>query len=158
MCDEVTKSENVSASRKRGDAITASPRPWRVETNRFGQHYVVCESGSGDRVRDYIAGPIKNESDARLIVDAVNERDRLKEDIESWRRGYIKARTERNACLLGCERLRDIVQRMARVAQDALDLSSLLSDIVGDNPERAKTRSEIEALLREVRAEIEAKT
>lgn len=55
----------------------ASPRPWRVETNRFGQHYVVCESGSGDRVRDYIAGPIQDESDARLIVDAVNERDRL---------------------------------------------------------------------------------
>lgn len=56
-----------------------SPRPWRVETNRFGQHYIVCESGSGDRVRDYIAGPIQNESDARLIVDAVNERDRLRD-------------------------------------------------------------------------------
>lgn len=56
-----------------------SPRPWRVETNRFGQHYVVCESGSGDRVRDYIAGPIQNESDAALIVDAVNERDRLRD-------------------------------------------------------------------------------
>ena len=58
---------------------TASPRPWRVETNRFGQHYVVCESGSGDQVRDYIAGPIQNESDAALIVEAVNERDRLRD-------------------------------------------------------------------------------
>ena len=125
----------------------ASPRPWRVETNRFGQHYVVCESGSGDRVRDYIAGPIKNESDARLIVDAVNERDRLKEDIESWRRGYIKARTERNACLLGCERLRDIVQRMARVAQDALYFAEAISGIIPDNPERAKARSEMEAFV-----------
>lgn len=60
-----------------------SPRPWRVETNRFGQHYVVCESGSGDRVRDYIAGPIQNESDAALIVDAVNERDSLVENLKT---------------------------------------------------------------------------
>lgn len=56
-----------------------SPRPWRVETNRFGQHYVVCESGSGDPVRDYIAGPIQNEADAALIVEAVNLKARIDE-------------------------------------------------------------------------------
>lgn len=92
MSDEVTKSGNVSASRERDDAITASPRPWRVETNRFGQHYVVCESGSGDRVRDYIAGPIKNESDARLIVDAVNERDRLRDLVRRFADGVSNYR------------------------------------------------------------------
>ena len=61
-----------------------SPRPWRVETNRFGQHYIVCESGLVDRVRDYIAGPIQNEADAALIVDAVNERDRLRDIVRTF--------------------------------------------------------------------------
>ena len=74
MSDTLTNPENITESAGLGDAITAtaSPRPWRVETNRFGQHYVVCDSGSGDPVRDYIAGPIQNEADAALIVDAVN--------------------------------------------------------------------------------------
>lgn len=74
---------------------------------------------------DFI-GEMEHTDDARLVEDAVNERDRL----------------------------RDIVRKMARVAQDALDLAKALCDTFGDNPEREKARSEIEALLREARAAI----
>ena len=67
-------------------------------------------------------------ADIGLIVTAVNERDRL----------------------------RDIVRRMARVAQDALDFAESMCDLlrIPDNPERAKARYEIEALLREARETI----
>lgn len=97
MCDEVTKSENVSASRKRGDAITASPRPWLLD---------------GDTIRDAngcvvvsALNPCGRET-RRLIVAAVN-------DEVSWRDGYIKARTERNTFLGQRDRLRDLVRRLA---------------------------------------------
>ena len=83
-----------------------SQRPWRVETNRFGQHYVVCESGSGDRARDYIAGPIQNEADAALIVAAVNERERLAADEARYRMHNVV--------------LRDIVRRMADMSESLL--------------------------------------
>ena len=98
MCDEMTKSENVSASRKRGDAITASPRPWRLDdsdTIRDANGCVVVSALNpcGRKTR-------------RLIVEAVN-------DEVSWRDGYIKARTERNAFLGQCDRLRDLARRLA---------------------------------------------
>jgi hypothetical protein len=65
-------------------------------------------------------------ADARLIVDAVNERDRL----------------------------RDLVKRLARVTQDALDFANALSGIIPDNPEREKARNEIAEILAEARAAI----
>ena len=44
------------------------------------------------------------------------------------------------------------VRRLARVAQDTLYFAEAISGIIPDNPERAKARSEIEALLAEARS------
>jgi len=81
-----------------------------------------------------------DETTAREIVSAENELDRLNEDIESWRRGYIKARTERNAYLLDRDRLLDLVRRLAD------DLERF--HIVGERDR---------ALLREARAALKRK-
>lgn len=138
MCDEVTKSKNVTESRKCDDAVTTSPRPWRVnghsiEANDPDGLWLQNEKTGCGVVANLPSCPKsrmskKNreawdaivEANARLIVDAVNERDRLNEDIESWRRGYIKARTERNAFLGQRDRLRDIVRRLADMAENLL--------------------------------------
>jgi len=76
MCDEVTKSENVSASRKRGDAITASPRPWRIP--EVGLVPTEIWSADGTLVARGVSG-----LNASLICDAVNGRERLRADLRS---------------------------------------------------------------------------
>jgi hypothetical protein len=68
-------------------------------------------------------------------------------DCERFRRGFHEAK-ERN------DRLLDIVRRLARVAQDTLNFAEAMCGIIPDNPERAKARSEIEALLCEARTAI----
>lgn len=106
------------------DTNEPSPRPWRVADYAQcpGLADIFDASGSPSGL---VAGELKH-ADAALIVDAVNDRDRL----------------------------RDLVRRLARVARDALDFAEAMSGIIPDNPERAKARSEIAALLREARAEI----
>ncbi len=115
-----------------------SPRPWRLEGK-------CIYTAHGDFI-----GEMEHSDDARFVVDAVNqhkhhgkainellaeydrieaERDRLNEDIESWRSGYIKARTERNAYLLERDRLRDIVRKALPFIEGAIDgVSTILGD------------------------------
>lgn len=114
----------------------ASPRPWRCECGPTVNAVIAANGAVVVPHTGYAAN-------AALIVDAVNlhdvtredrhklqeaneelfvlraERDRLNEDIESWRRGYIKAQTERNAFFLERDRLRDIVKRMANLVGEA---------------------------------------
>lgn len=106
-----------------------SPRPWRLDDG------FECEivDATGRHVLTatsrYAIPPLGDEceaANAALICAAVNDHDRL----------------------------RDLVRRLAHVAQDTLDFAEAMSGIVPDNPERAKARSEIKALLREARAAI----
>ena len=121
-----------------------SPRPWRVnghsiEANDPDGLWLQNEKTGWGVVANLPSCPKsrmskKNretwdaivEANARLIVSAVNERDRL----------------------------RDLVRRLARVAQDTLDFAEAMCGIVPDNPGRAKARREIVALLREACAAI----
>lgn len=92
----------------------AHPGPWRLDLDEIacftdrpildanGEPVVITDSGV------YPPGP----ETARFIVDAVNNAD-------SWRKGYIKARTERNAFLLERDRLRDLVGKLAQRIQFA---------------------------------------
>lgn len=103
-----------------------SPRPWRCSRGPTVNAVVAANGAVVVPHTGYAAN-------ARLIVDAVNEHDKLK--------------AERDL-------LRDIVRRLVRVAQDTLEFAEAMSGIVPDNPERAKARSEITSLLREARAAI----
>lgn len=88
-------------------AEEASPRPWSVVDPHYEDAGVEIFDAEGARVcYDLIT------ADAALIVDAVNNAD-------SWRKAYIKARTERNAFLLERDRLRDLVGRLAQRIQFA---------------------------------------
>ena len=83
-----------------------SPRPWRVEENVVGwSSFIVDANGNGvaacwrtargddEKERQY------NEANAALIVDAVNERDRLAADEDRYRTDNV--------------RLRDLVRRLS---------------------------------------------
>lgn len=96
-----------------------SPRPWRAKRSPIGSNTWIVSG-------EVFVATVSSPADAALIVDAVNERDRL----------------------------RDLVRRLVRVAQDTLEFAEAMSGIVPDNPERAKARSEITSLLREARAAI----
>ena len=91
------------------------PGPWRCEFDEDcpattdwpildanGEPVVVTDSGF------YPPDP----ETARAIVDAMNNED-------SWRKAYIKARTERNAFLHERDQLRDLVGRLAQRIQFA---------------------------------------
>lgn len=71
--------------------------------------------------------------------------ERFGDEIEEHGRTVMHFAEENN-------HLRDLVRRLARVAQDTLDFAEAISGIIPDHPERAKARSEIEAMLREARA------
>lgn len=103
------------------------PAPWRAEGRDNGKRWRLRREFWAvlDRNEFFVAEGL-DETTAREIVAAVNDRDRL----------------------------RDLVRRLARVARDALDFAEAMSGIVPDNPERAKARSEITSLLREARAAI----
>lgn len=101
-----------------------SPRPWRVESDNLTLRPPVCFVVDANGAK--VTGGFFLEADAALIVDAANERDRL----------------------------RDLVRRLMRVVQDTLEFAEAMSGIIPDNPERAKARSEITSMLREARAAI----
>lgn len=65
MNDKVTNPENVTASDKRDDAITANanPRPWRIAE---GWHEAIVDEGNN------VVASGSNAANAALIVDAVN--------------------------------------------------------------------------------------
>lgn len=122
MTDNLTNPENVTASAGRDDAITAnaSPRPWRVDgafilDSAGGAIAMMC-------VPDYTC-------DAALIVDAVNQYDRLAADEARYRAHNVV--------------LRDIVRRI---------LPSLQRDIAQCNGPKQAPR--LAALLDEARAAI----
>ena len=98
-----------------------SPRPWKVADHYNMRTWRDIRDAQDELVAVGISCP-----DAALIVDAVNER----------------------------ERMRDILRRLARVADDALQFAEAMSTIIPDNPEREKARDEITSLLRDVRAAI----
>ena len=126
------------------DTANASPRPWRVnghtiEANDPEGLWLQNEKTGWGVVANLPSCPKsrmskKNretwdaivEANAALIVDAVNERDRL----------------------------RDIVRRLANVAQNALEFAEAISGIIEATPERIKAQNDVRALLREARAAI----
>lgn len=103
------------------DEISAAPVPWKV-----ADQYVMRDARDIRDANGALVAVGVSSADARLIVDAVNERDRL----------------------------RDLVRRLMRVVQDTLEFAEAMSGIIPDNPERAKARSEITSMLRETRSAI----
>lgn len=86
----------------------SSPRPWRVE---------LMFNGVADARGEKVAANIRA-SDAALIVDAVNERDRLRDELADKARNYedviaCHQRTE--------ESLRDIVRRLLPLAETTVE-------------------------------------
>ena len=95
-----------------------SPRPWRVVDYAQcpGLADVFDASGSPSGL---VAGELKH-ADAALIVDAVNERDRLRDELTRKAKNYEDVishhqRTE--------ESLRDLVRRLAEQLHDAVKLT-----------------------------------
>lgn len=121
----------------------ASPRPWRVNSVTGGH----ISDANGDPVC-FCVGSSCGER-AALIVEAVNEYSPIPKT-----EMLADAVSDNIALVDERDRLRDIVRRLARVAQDTLYFAEAMATIIPDNPERAKARSEIEAILREARAAI----
>ncbi len=129
----------------------ASPRPWHVEESIGGWKSCVADANGNFVASCWGRGPTeqqeKAESIAALIMDAVNNED-------SWRRGYIKARTERNAFLLERDRLRDIVRKTLG-AIDALYTVAAPGAIVKElTPDRTCLGIPIGKIVAEARAAI----
>lgn len=118
-----------------------SPRPWRVM--RFS------EEDEPDRIVDANGDEVAIElleADAVLIVDAVNERAKLKAAHMKFPdlRPVIIAAGQRDAAIAERDRLRDIVRRLADSLQGIMDAAEGKGEGVLD-----------ESLLREARAAIE---
>lgn len=108
----------------------AFPTPWTFEAEDACEDSPIkAANGEYVLVRDNGVYPPDLET-CREIVDAMNENDHL----------------------------RNLVMRLAHVAQDTLDFAEVMCGIIPDNPERAKARSEIEALLHEAREVIGEET
>ena len=100
--DTVTKPDPVTSSAKRRDAI--SPTPWRID---------------GQTIRDadgvVVMSALNPASMAtrRLIVEAVNERDRLRNERDTLDEVASSLQRSRDAALADADRLRDLVRRLA---------------------------------------------
>ena len=116
----------------------ASTRPWRAKQSPIGSNIWIV---SGET---FVASA-SSAANAALIVDAVNSIEHARGIAKTTLGEFTKLAAERN-------RLRDLVKRLSRVAQDTLDFAEALAGIIPDNPDRANARSEIVALLREARA------
>ena len=130
MTDNLTKPETVTASAGRDDAITAttSPRPWNVVAYDDSPQCDIYDA-NGTPVCTMGHSTENPQSDAALIVEAVNERDRLAADEARYRAHNVV--------------LRDIVRRI---------LPSLQRDIAQCNGPKQAPR--LAALLDEARAAI----
>ena len=98
----------------------------------------------------------KNVSMSRECGDAVtaSPRPSLIEKLEQLDGKLGEAVAIHEALVAERDRLRGLVRRLAHVAQDTLYFAEAMCGIIPDNPERAKARSEIEALLAEARSAI----
>lgn len=159
MNDTVTNHENVTASDKRDDAIimSASPRPWRVNG-----HTIEANDPEGLWIQNGKTGwgvvanlpscpksrmSKKNretwdaivEANAALIVDAVN---------------YYDATVDKQltALLNERDRLRDIVRRLANMAETTLP--DAMENRRGFTSGRVEFEREAYALIREARAAV----
>lgn len=122
-----------------------SPRPWRVIDKPNGQlvlYTSIIECCDGRKVAF-----VCRSADAALIVDAVNNED-------SWRRGYIKARTERNAFLLERDRLRDIVRKTLDAIDALYTVAAPGAIVKGLTPDRTCLGVPIGKIVAEARAAI----
>ncbi len=151
-----------------------SPRPWSlfVHDEQEGGDGEISICAEGEWIATMNLRRSTAKADAALIVDAVNY---YKPELHcDWREltpeeaiahcREVAARLGDTPCardhlqlaawIEDRDRLRDLVRRLARVAQDTLDFAEAMSGIIPDHPERAKARNEIEALLREARAAI----
>ena len=100
-----------------------SPTPWRV-IDLLGAKDEICQQLILARDCSIVAEYVLRNADAHLIVEAVNERDRLREELaaakdhaeseERWANDYFeqaqKAEAER-------DRLRDLIRRLADVVR-----------------------------------------
>jgi hypothetical protein len=122
MSDMITNPENVTTSAESGDAITAgaSQRPWRVEGPFSGQRETKRQHGFReyanvlDRNGIYIAQNLPPET-AALVVDAVNNYGRELAALHIAETHIRTVQMER-------DRLRDIVRRLAGIADDYASL------------------------------------
>lgn len=147
----------------------ASPRPWQVRygdtvADANGAKVAACSRPENaalivDAVNEYARRENwrKKYIDRRVndaarieglyadISDLEVERDRLNEDIESWRRGYIKARTERNAYLLERDRLRDVMRNAVETLEQVYkhaDMTDALREVVVETQREARAAIE----------------
>ena len=117
MADEVKKDENVSTSSKHRDGV--SPTPWRV-ADRMSETIV----DSLNRVQASAA----NAKTAALIIEAVNERERMKLDLADER-----SRSDRLLQQLSNEasdnaRLRDELRQETEAAHRYFEAASAATD------------------------------
>jgi hypothetical protein len=120
----------------------ASPRPWRVADIDHDHDILDADGKVAARAAH------GNRELAALIVEAVNERVKLLNVLsEEQEHGYLMEAE--------CDRLRGIVRRLAKVAQNALDFAEALNGIIEATPERIKAQDDARTLLREARAALE---
>lgn len=112
------------------DTATASPRPWRVAYNRRMSNWLVANTNG-----TVICAAWK-EADAALIVDAVNERDRLR-DIVRRSLPFIEGAIDGVSTILGDD-------EMLQVAGEGAPPKDVLEAFIADG----------RRVLREARAAI----
>ena len=95
----------------------ASPRPWRVDG-------IDISDANGEPVTPLYFNE-QDEANARLIVDAVNERAKFEAAHMEFPdlRPVIIAAGQRDAAIAERDRLRDIVKRLAEQLHDAVKLT-----------------------------------
>lgn len=102
-------------------SIEPSPRPWRVEENCLGWKTCIVDANGNDVASCWGGEGINSaepaQADAALIVDAANERDRLRDivrrTVETLERVYKHADMT--------DALREVVVEAQREARDAIE-------------------------------------
>ena len=131
-----------------------NPRPWRVEENVVGWHsFIVDANGDGvaacwrtargddEKERQY------NEANARLIVDAVNERDHLHDQLASALR--LADECSRDAAAVHAGRARAVEEAQSEANRRADRLADIVRRTV-ETLEQVYKHADMTDALREV--------
>lgn len=119
--DTVTKQDSVTKSAQSRDAV--SPLPWRLVVNPLNGHLLIKESGPGVSLT---VGNMFKPADAEFVVEAVNERESLIQELDVTRKelriavhrdeqagkACRKWGEEYRAIFEERDRLRDLVRRL----------------------------------------------